>query len=197
MYTAFMLNEQQRADMIKDLPFSETRLIAEHVTLVFGEHDPALKNVSVVAYAMVKTRGLQYLLCEIDGQRIRADGVPYHITWSIDPAFKPKDTGIHAKSCFKEIDYALSDQYYGSDVSVMKCHYDLKGEVVFYKPKSKVKINTHVKSAEYDVIEHSTLQNLIEKVNAKLQEGWQCQGHAIYVESKATYMQTLTKHNKG
>ncbi len=97
MYTAFMLNEQQRADMIKDLPFSETRLIAEHVTLVFGEHDPALKNVSVVAYAMVKTRGLQYLLCEIDGQRIRADGVPYHITWSIDPAFKPKDTGIHAK----------------------------------------------------------------------------------------------------
>lgn len=135
MYTAFMLDQQQRSEMIEFIPFSEARWIAEHVTLVFGKHDPTFQNVSVTAYGMIKTRGLQYLLCEVDGQRIRADGIPYHLTWSINPAFRPKDTGIHAKSCFKEIEYALRDpnchSHCGVDLSIMRCDFKLKGEIIY------------------------------------------------------------------
>ena len=97
MYTAFVLDDETRAALLERYPPKYDKVIAHHITVNGG----AKKDAELPEYEWIKVvgegdsgDGLQALAVMVDGKYHRADGKPYHITWSLDPdKYKPVDSG--------------------------------------------------------------------------------------------------------
>lgn len=133
MYTGFFLEKECRSELIEQIPFVFEKEIAEHITLVFGKHSQEFFGVTCEVYAVVTTANMQYLLCKVNGEKVRADGIPYHITWSISSTCKPKDTGLHAKQNYSEIqqDIKCANSCAYADFQVWSTSHLLRGHVDF------------------------------------------------------------------
>ncbi len=84
-YTAFVLDQQDRDNLLLQFKPIFPDVIAHHVTFAMGSHPNYLKidNV-VVVYGRVIGESVDVLLVRVDGERERPDGRLYHITWSLD-----------------------------------------------------------------------------------------------------------------
>lgn len=98
MYTAYVLDKASRKKLKKAFPPKYSEFIGHHVTLKFGvpKDTPVPRKpdkIEVVGYADTGD-GLEALVVEVNGNRKRADGRVYHITWSLDRSagYKPKDS---------------------------------------------------------------------------------------------------------
>lgn len=95
-YTAFLLSESIRKQLLSTIAANYSEVIADHITYQFGAKDfGSLFHPKVIeAHTIIDNqKGLQALAITVDGKQFRPDGSPYHITWSLDPLqFKAVDS---------------------------------------------------------------------------------------------------------
>lgn len=90
--TGWKLPDEERARLIDRFPPRYSRTIADHVTLeVGGQQLPDETSGTVVGRAD-DGDSLECLVVEIGGTTDRPDGSTYHITWSLGPERKAKES---------------------------------------------------------------------------------------------------------
>ena len=97
-YTGWALPKADRAALLARFPPVYKTVVAEHVTHSFGvgsEHplptETAGRVVGIADDGRADGRGVQALVVEIGGTG-RPDGSTFHITWSLGPGRKPKES---------------------------------------------------------------------------------------------------------
>jgi hypothetical protein len=100
-YTAYVLDDKARNQLLAKFPPKYPKVIAHHVTIQFGvpaDTEIPEAKVAVVGY-VDSDDGLEALVVAIYGSTERSDGNTYHITWSLDPEkYSPKDSNTVLKS---------------------------------------------------------------------------------------------------
>lgn len=85
-YTAFVLSQRARAELLASFPTKFPDVICHHVTERFGVPQghpvPMDADITVIGYA--HDASLEALVVEVNGVRKRKDGKVYHITLSLD-----------------------------------------------------------------------------------------------------------------
>ena len=93
--TGWKLPREERDRLLERFPPKYDRTVADHVTLQAGasEDTPLPREVQarIVGHAD-DGDSLQCLVVEIDGTTDRPDGSTYHITWSLGPGRKAKES---------------------------------------------------------------------------------------------------------
>lgn len=98
-YEAFVVDGHSRDALALKYPPKFPQFIGHHITHNFGVRRNPTANygavipVRVVGY-VCNDDGLETFLIEVNGTTTRLDGVPYHLTWSLDRArgFRPVDS---------------------------------------------------------------------------------------------------------
>lgn len=96
MYTAYVLSQDSRNQLMEKFPPKYHRVIAHHVTVEFGVPEgtelPPEADAKIVGYAD-SGDGIEALVVSINGSTQRPDGKHYHITWSLESEkYKPVDS---------------------------------------------------------------------------------------------------------
>jgi len=85
----------ERQRLLERFPPKYDRTVADHVTLEVGADEdtplPDAVNARIVGRAD-DGKSLECLAVEIDGTTDRPDGSTYHITWSLGPGRKAKES---------------------------------------------------------------------------------------------------------
>jgi hypothetical protein len=93
--TGWKLPNGERERLLERFPPEYERTIADHVTLQAGAGGetplPREVDARIVGRADDK-ESLECLVVEIDGTSDRPDGSTYHITWSLGPGRKAKES---------------------------------------------------------------------------------------------------------
>ena len=93
--TGWKLPDEDRARLLERFPPRYERTIADHVTLKVGSGKdaelPTADRAEVVGRAD-DGDSLECLVVGIDGTTDRPDGSTYHITWSLGPRRKAKES---------------------------------------------------------------------------------------------------------
>ncbi len=93
--TGWKLPKDERERLLEHFPPEYERTIADHVTLQAGAGAetplPGGVDAKIVGRADDGT-SLECLVVEIDGTTDRPDGSTYHITWSLGPDRKAKES---------------------------------------------------------------------------------------------------------
>ena len=93
--TGWRLPQRDRDDLLKGFEARYERLVADHVTLAFGTDGatplPSQRTGEIVGEAD-DGEGVQALVVRIGGTTDRGDGSHYHITWSLAPGRKAKES---------------------------------------------------------------------------------------------------------
>lgn len=86
-YLGYKLTDTERTQLLQAFPPAYPDILADHITIALTRPDilPAAHEITLLGMADDGI-GLQALVTAIDGQSARADGAPYHLTWSCDPA---------------------------------------------------------------------------------------------------------------
>lgn len=109
-YIAFELDKKSRRELKKKFPPKFSEFIGHHVTYKFGvptsTQMPPNPKGKVIGY-VCNDRGLEALVIEINGKKIRPDGKIYHITWSLDRSegFKP----VHSNALLEAKEFEKSE----------------------------------------------------------------------------------------
>ena len=86
-FNTYELDADSKRQLLAAIPPKYPNVVADHITQHFGVPEgtpiPEPKSVKVIGVADDQ-RGLQGLVVEVDGERTRPDGKPFHITWSLD-----------------------------------------------------------------------------------------------------------------
>jgi hypothetical protein len=87
-YLAFEIDRVLRDKLLVEIPPAYPRIIADHITIEFGTKPEVFTKADSIEILGLADdgNGLQALVAAVDGHRLRADGKPYHITWSLDAA---------------------------------------------------------------------------------------------------------------
>ena len=86
-YLAFNIDASTREKLLGHIPAAYLKTVADHITIQLTKKPevlPAAQTIDILGIAD-DGNGLQALVVAVDGQRLRPDGKPYHITWSLDP----------------------------------------------------------------------------------------------------------------
>ena len=93
--TGWKLDRDQRARLLERFPPRYAEVIADHVTLQVGAsaETPLPRQVParIVGRADDGT-SLECMVVELDGTTDRPDGSTYHITWSLGPGRKARES---------------------------------------------------------------------------------------------------------
>jgi hypothetical protein len=93
--TGWKLPADQRERLLARFPPKYVKVIADHVTLRVGATPqtplPRKPEARIVGRADDGT-SLECLVVELDGTTDRPDGSTYHITWSLGPARKARES---------------------------------------------------------------------------------------------------------
>jgi hypothetical protein len=93
--TVWKLPRDEREQLLERFPTRYERAIADHVTLQAGasEDTPLPRRVeSRIVGRADDGQSLECLVVEIDGSTGRPDGSTYHITWSLGPGRRAKES---------------------------------------------------------------------------------------------------------
>lgn len=93
--TGWKLPRDERAHLLERFPPRYSETVADHVTLRVGaDASPALPReveARIVGHAD-DGDSLECLVVELDGTTDRPDGSTYHITWSLGPGRKARES---------------------------------------------------------------------------------------------------------
>ena len=90
--TGWKLPRDERERLLEHFPPEYENVIADHVTLrVGGTELPPKPRAHIVGRAD-DGKGLECLVVELDGTTDRPDGSTYHITWSLGPTRKARES---------------------------------------------------------------------------------------------------------
>lgn len=111
-YLAYVLEPQSRQALLSHFKPKNHEVICEHITFKFpakssDDLPPEVRTAHVIGYA--EEDGLEALVVEIDGHKLRPDGKRYHITLSLDRALnkKPMQSNALIAKGFKHINPIL------------------------------------------------------------------------------------------
>ena len=94
--TGWKLPETERDLLLRRFPPKYEKVVADHVTLRAGASDesplPRSPDQSEVIGRADDGDGLECLVVQIDGSIERPDGSTYHITWSLGPRRRPRES---------------------------------------------------------------------------------------------------------
>ena len=102
------LDRAERERLLRDHPAKYDEAVADHVTLkVGGAKLPGAVRAFIVGRAD-DDKGVEAMVVTIDGQTDRPDGSTYHITWSLAPGRKARESNDVLKECgWKELDHPI------------------------------------------------------------------------------------------
>ncbi len=102
------LDRAERETLLKDHPPRYSQAIADHVTLEVGGKDvPGEAKAAIVGRAD-DDKGVEALVVTINGTVDRPDGSTYHITWSLEPGRKARESNdVLKERGWKELDHPL------------------------------------------------------------------------------------------
>jgi hypothetical protein len=93
--TGWKLRPDERARLLERFPPKYDQVIADHVTLRVGAAPstplPRRVEAQIVGRADDR-RSLECLVVELDGTTDRPDGSTYHVTWSLGPGRKARES---------------------------------------------------------------------------------------------------------
>lgn len=93
-FVGWSLDRAQREELLRRFPPRYAEAVADHVTLKFG--DAAARLPTETAGEIVGVAddgaGVQAMVVRIGGTTDRPDGSTYHITWSLEPGRKAKES---------------------------------------------------------------------------------------------------------
>ena len=94
--TGWKLPDDQRSALLERFPPKYDKVIADHVTLRVGANAdtplPRRPDVARVVGRADDSKSLECLVVELDGTTDRPDGSTYHITWSLGPGRKARES---------------------------------------------------------------------------------------------------------
>ncbi|THD77348.1 MAG: hypothetical protein E7812_15540 [Phenylobacterium sp.] len=93
-FVGWALDRDERAALLTRFPPRYREVVADHVTLKFGDREarlPTETSGEIVGEAD-DGRGVQALVVRIGGTTDRPDGSTYHITWSLEPGRAAKES---------------------------------------------------------------------------------------------------------
>jgi len=88
-FNVYELAEVSKEALLKAFPPKYPTVVADHITQAFGvpAGTPIPEPTSVKVLGSADDgRGIQALIVEVNGERLRPEGKPYHISWSYDPS---------------------------------------------------------------------------------------------------------------
>ena len=95
--TGWKLDRSERDQLLKDHPPRYAEAVADHVTLeVGGKQIPGEVKASIVGRTD-DDKGVEAMVVAIDGTVDRPDGSIYHITWSLEPGRKARESNYVLK----------------------------------------------------------------------------------------------------
>lgn len=93
--TGWKLSAEERERLLERFPPKYGNVIADHVTLRVGatpETPLPRKPAAQIVGRADDGRSLECLVVELDGTTDRPDGSTYHITWSLGPGRKARES---------------------------------------------------------------------------------------------------------
>jgi hypothetical protein len=93
-FIGWELDRAQRDELLKRFPPRYAEAVADHVTLKFGDAKAQLPTETGGEIVGVADdgKGVQAMVVRIGGTTDRPDGSTYHITWSLGPGRKAKES---------------------------------------------------------------------------------------------------------
>ena len=97
--TGWKLDRDERAKLLRDYPPRYAEAVADHVTLeVGGKSLPSNVRAAIVGRTD-DGEGVEAMVVTIDGETDRPDGSTYHITWSLGPGRKARESNDVLRDC--------------------------------------------------------------------------------------------------
>ena len=97
--TGWKLDRGERDALLRDHPPAYGEPVADHVTLeVGGKEIPGDVRAEIVGRAD-DGKGVEAMVVTVDGTTDRPDGSTYHITWSLGPGRRAKESNDVLKEC--------------------------------------------------------------------------------------------------
>jgi hypothetical protein len=94
--TGWKLPETERELLLRRFPPKYENVVADHVTLRVGaDADTPLPNKPEISQVVGRAddgESLECLVVELDGTTDRPDGSTYHITWSLGPGRRARES---------------------------------------------------------------------------------------------------------
>lgn len=101
----------QRNELLQQFPPIFSQLVADHVTLkakVASDADLPPPVTGEIVGRIDDGRGVEAMVVSIDGSTDRPDGSAYHITWSLAPGRRAKESNdVIAKLGWKPLDMPM------------------------------------------------------------------------------------------
>ena len=106
--TGWKLDRGEREALLSEHPPSYGEAVADHVTLeVGGKELPKQVDAQIVGRAD-DGEGVEAMVVTIDGTTDRPDGSTYHITWSLGPGRRAKESNdVLRDKGWQELDHPI------------------------------------------------------------------------------------------
>ncbi|MCW3798570.1 hypothetical protein OMW55_12205 [Sphingomonas sp. BN140010] len=106
--TGWKLDRSEREQLLERHPPRYEQAVADHVTLeVGGKQVPAEVKASIVGRTDDES-GVEAMVVTIDGSVDRPDGSTYHITWSLGPGRKARESNdVLKQRGWQELDHPV------------------------------------------------------------------------------------------
>ena len=92
MTNGWKLDRGERDKLLRDHPPRYAEAVADHVTLDIRKSDPPHEVKGAIVGRTDDDKGVEAMVVTVDGTVDRPDGSTYHITWSLGPRRKAKES---------------------------------------------------------------------------------------------------------
>lgn len=108
MTNGWKLDRGERDKLLRDYPPRYAEAVADHVTLDIRKSEPPHEVKGAIVGRTDDEKGVEAMVVTIDGTVDRPDGSIYHITWSLDPGRKARESNdVLKERGWKELDHPI------------------------------------------------------------------------------------------
>jgi hypothetical protein len=106
--TGWKLDRAEREELLRQYPPRYHQAVADHITLKPGGKDlPAPVKAAIIGRTDDEA-GVEAMVVTVDGSVDRPDGSTFHITWSLGPGRKPKESNdVLKERGWQELDHPV------------------------------------------------------------------------------------------
>ena len=106
--TGWKLDRDERGQLLQQFPPKYQQAVADHVTLKPGGKDLPGEVKAAIVGRTDDDRGVEAMVVTIDGTVDRPDGSTYHITWSLAPGRRAKESNdVLKERGWQELDHPV------------------------------------------------------------------------------------------
>lgn len=106
--TGWKLDRAEREQLLQQFPPRYPQTVADHVTLKPGGKDPPAPVKAAIVGRTDDEAGVEAMVVTIDGTVDRPDGSTFHITWSLGPGRRAKESNdVLKERGWQELDHPV------------------------------------------------------------------------------------------